>query len=95
MPGELQVESAHQKADFFLRVSALLSPAHRNFLSFRREVQAYYRAKIFQKKAALPTFLSENQQSRRDMQLMHFSFIPPAAQSRQAAPARCESPVRD
>jgi len=42
MLGELQVESAHQKLDLFLRVSALLSPAHRNFHFFRRGVKAYY-----------------------------------------------------
>ena len=34
----------HQKLDLFLRVSALLSPAHRNFHSFRRGVQTYYSA---------------------------------------------------
>lgn len=56
MLGELQVESAASKSRLFLRVSALLPPAHRNFHAFRRGVKAYYRAKIFQKKAALPTF---------------------------------------
>ena len=143
----------HQKLDLFLRVSALLSPAHRNFRAFRRGVRrriihsfqmkmrqdaqrlfAFWLMRIkrsiaalrchancwlfvlpfctmknpssfaieneaggnFPKQSSSADFLlSENQQSRRDMQLMHFSFIPPAAQSRQAAPARCESPVRD
>lgn len=142
----------HQKLDLFLRVSALLSPAHRNFHSFRRGVQTYYSAQTrtagrnacaaahasffpcpfshskamcavanlylcsplcamknpssfaieneaggtFPKQSGSADFLlSENQQSRRDMQLMYFPLIPPAVQSRQAAPARCESPVRD
>lgn len=140
------------KSRLFLRVSALLSPAHRNFHSFRRGVKAYYtlfpdenaaRCAVafciltnanktqhssttlprellaiwlpfcamknpssfaieneaggnFPKQSSSADFLlSENQQSRQDMQLMHFSFIPPAVQSRQATPARCESPVRD
>lgn len=57
MLDELQAESGALKVlSFSFRFPLLLPSAHRNFHAFRREMQAYYRAKIFQKKAALPTF---------------------------------------